>query len=431
MSDDADVVVVGAGLAGLACARELGRHGLEVLVLEAGDAVGGRIRTDRVDGFTLDRGFQVLNTAYPALAGTVDLDALDLRSFDPAVTLLLDGEPVVLANPLQDPRRTGSTVRVPVGGLRGKAALGVYAARCLALPATSLKRREDLSAAEAWRRARIPPDVVERVLQPFLSGVLLESDMSSSRRFTDLMFRMFARGRSTVPAGGMQRLPQQLADRLPAGTVRLDHRVEAVAARRADVSGGPVSARAVVIATDPWTAGTLLPAELEPPAPRGVTTVYHAAAPFPEASGRLLLDTGRSPVVNSIAISVAAPEYAPPDRVLVSTSFLHGSAPSHLDEPRTLAALARLHGTDTSGWEVIGRYDLPRALPGMPAPHAFRRPVRFETARGPLYVAGDHRDTSSIQGALVSGRRAGRAVAADLGVLSRKDGPGPYGRLAG
>jgi phytoene dehydrogenase-like protein len=264
-----------------------------------------------------------------------------------------------------------------------------------------------------------------------LSGVLLESDMSSSRRFTDLMFRMFARGRSTVPAGGMQRLPQQLADRLPAGTVRLDHRVEAVSPRRVGAADGPVSARAVVVATDPWTAGSLLPEELEPPAPRGVSTVYHAAAPFPEASGRLLLDTGRSPVVNSIAISVAAPEYAPPDRVLVSTSFLHGSAPSDLDGPGTRAVLARLHGTDTSGWEVVARYDLPRALPGMPAPHPLRRPVRLDTGRGLLYVAGDHRDTSSIQGALVSGRRAGRAVAADLGVRSRSDGPGPYGRLAG
>jgi len=430
MSEDVDVVVVGAGLAGLACARDLGRHGLAVRVLEAGDAVGGRVRTDRVDGFTLDRGFQVLNTAYPALAGTVDLEALDLRTFDASVTLLIDGEQVVVGNPLQDPRHSASTLRVLVGGLRGKVALGRYAGLCLALPATVLKRREDLSAAEAWRRARIPPDVVDRVLRPFLSGVLLEGEMSSSRRFTDLMFRMFARGRSTVPAGGMQRLPQQLADALPAGTVRLGSRVEAVFTGRVDVAGGPVSARAVVVATDPWAASTLLPGELDPPAPRGVTTVYHAAPPFPEASGRLLLDTGRRDVLNSIAISAAAPEYAPPDRVLVSTSFLHGSAPGDLDAAGIPAVLARLHRTDTSAWEVVARYDIPRALPGMPAPHSFRRPVRLETGRGRLYVAGDHRDTSSLQGALVSGRRAARAVAADLGVLSGHDGGGVSGRLA-
>jgi phytoene dehydrogenase-like protein len=384
-----------------------------------------------VDGFTLDRGFQVLNTAYPALPGTVDLDALDLRAFDASATLLLDGERVVIGNPLQDPWAAGPTLRAPVGGMRGKVALARYAALCVALPAATLKRREEVDSAEAWRRANIPPDVVDRILRPFFSGVLLESDMSSSRRFTDLMFRMFVRGRSTVPAGGMQRLPQQLADRLPAGSVRLGSPVHSVSPRTVRTDTGPLSARAVVVATDPWTAGRLLPGSVEPPPARGVRTVYHAAPEFPEASARLLLDTDPSPVANSIAISVAAPEYAPAGRVLVSTSMLHGSGAGELDSPDVRAALARLHRTDTSAWEVVAGYDLPHALPGMPAPHPLRRPVGLATPSGNLYVAGDHRDTSSIQGALVSGRRAARAVAEDLGLPSADRARGDSGTLAG
>jgi phytoene dehydrogenase-like protein len=431
MSQDVDVVVVGAGLAGLACARSLRARGLEVRVLEAGDAVGGRVRTDHVDGFTLDRGFQVLNTAYPALAGAVDLTSLDLRELDPAVTLLVGGERVVVGNPLRAPRVAVSTLGVPVGGPAGKAALAVYAALCSALPATALKRRDDITAAEAWRRARIPSDLVDRVLRPFLSGVLLEQEMSSSRRFTDLMFRMFARGRSTVPAGGMQDLPQQLADRLPAGSVRLSCPVESVAPGRVGTVTGPVSARAVVVATDGWAASRLLPGLLDPPPARGVTTVYHVAPAFPEASARLLLDTDPSPVANSIAISAAAPEYAPPGRVLVSTSAVHGSGSAGLGSSQARAALARLHGTDTSAWEAIAVYDLPHALPGMPAPHRLRKPVRLETPSGKLYVTGDHRDTSSIQGALVSGRRAARAVVADLGLRSGDEDRGDSGTLAG
>lgn len=411
-----DVVIVGAGLSGLTCARTLTEHGLQVRVLEAGDAVGGRVRTDRVDGFTLDRGFQVLNTAYPALQGAVDLDALDLRDFDPSAVILLDGRHVVLGNPLQDPGRAASSMRVPVGGVLGKAALGLYVARCATASARSLERRDDITAKEAWRRAHIPVDIVNGILRPFFSGVLLEREITTSRRFTDLMFKMFARGRSTVPSGGMQRLPEQIAGHLPADVVRLGTRVHQLDASHAEWSDGRVSARAVVVATDGWTASRLLPRALEAPVAHGVTTVYHSAPPFPEASASLLLDADRSPIANSIALSAAAPEYAPANRVLVATSLVHGSVPDQVDGAQMRTALGRLHRTDAASWELLATYDLPHALPGMPAPHPLRRPVRLTGSGETVYVAGDHRDTSSIQGALVSGRRAAQAVLHDLGV---------------
>lgn len=417
--EKADVVVVGAGLAGLACARALTSRGLDVLVLEAGDAVGGRVRTDHVDGYTLDRGFQVLNTGYPELRRVADLDALDLRAFDPAAGVTVDGERVVLANPVHRPTAAAAALGLPVGGIGGKAALGLYAGLCATLPAAGIKHRTDVSAAEAWRRASIPPDVVDAVLRPFFSGVTLEQDMTTTRRFTDLMMRMFVRGSSTVPAGGMQALPEQLAARLPAGTVRLGTPVHDVAAHRVGTGNGTVEARAVVVATDGWAAARLLPGGVPAPAARGVTTVYHAAPDFPEASARLLLDADRSPVANTIAISKAAPEYAPRDRVLVATSIVHGSVPDDPDAREVRESLGRMHGTDTSTWELLATYHLPHALPAMTAPHRMRKPVRLSGNGETVYVAGDHRDTSSIQGALVSGRRAAHAVLEDLGVASR------------
>jgi protoporphyrinogen oxidase len=412
----ADVVVVGAGLAGLACARALTSRGLDVRVLEAGDAVGGRVRTDHVDGYTLDRGFQVLNTAYPALLDLVDLATLDLRPFDAAAGIHLDGRLAKVVNPVRRPSGVRGALGLPVGGIRGKAALGLYAALCATLPAAGIKRRDDVSAAEAWRRASIPSDVVDGVLRPFFSGVLLEHDLSTSRRFTDLMVRMFVRGDSTVPAGGMQRLPEEIAAHLPAGTVHLDTPVRSVSAGAVHTADDVVEARAVVVATDAWTAAHLLPDVLEAPPARGVTTAYHVAPAFPEATAMLLLDAAGSPVANTIVLSSAAPEYAPPGRALVSTSIVHGSVPVDPDGPEVRSAMTRLHGTDTSSWELLATYDLPHALPGMPAPHPMRRPVRLTGGGGgSVYVAGDHRDTSSIQGALVSGRRAAAAVTTDLG----------------
>jgi phytoene dehydrogenase-like protein len=410
-----DVAVVGAGLAGLACARELTGRGLAVRVLEASDAVGGRVRTDHVDGFTLEHGFQVLNTAYPELARVVDLDTLDLRAFNPVVAVTMADRRVRVGNPVQSPGSLPSLLRLPVGGARGKLALGLYAGRCVAQPTSRLKHLPDVSAAHAWQAAGIPPDVVNGLLRPFFAGVLLEQGMTSSRRFTDLMMRMFVRGRSTVPAGGMQRLPELVAAGLPDGVVRLSSPVGRVRPTQVDTAAGVLAARAVVVAADPWTARELVPALGPPPVAHGVTTVYHAAPAF-DASASLLLDSDPTPVANSIALSAAAPEYAPRDRVLVSTSMLHGSVPADVDGPVVRRALERLHGTDTSGWEMLAAYDLPRALPGMEAPHPLRKPVRVTGADGTVYVAGDHRDTSSIQGALVSGRRAAEAVVADLGV---------------
>ena len=152
-----DVVVVGAGLAGLACAGRLVAAGLEVLVLEAADAVGGRVRTDRVDGFLLDRGFQVLNTAYPEARRVLDLAALDLRPLDAAATVHADGRRLRLAHPMHEPAGLVDLLRAPLGGLRGKAALGRYVAAAATLSATALRRRPDRPATEAWRSAGIRP----------------------------------------------------------------------------------------------------------------------------------------------------------------------------------------------------------------------------------------------------------------------------------
>ncbi|MCZ4497496.1 MAG: hemY, partial [Marmoricola sp.] len=226
-----DVAVVGAGLAGLACARRLEARGHQVLCLEAGDAVGGRVRTDVVDGFRLDRGFQVLNTAYPELQRTVDLAGLELREFDSAVAIRRDGRLHRVPNPLSEPRQVGALLTSGVTGVLGKATAGAYVGRTLALTAPALRRRRDLTGPEAWRRSGVPQRTIDELLTPFLSGVVLEREITTSRHFLDLMMRMFAHGRSTVPAYGMQRLPEQLAADLSPGVIRFESSVELVHSR--------------------------------------------------------------------------------------------------------------------------------------------------------------------------------------------------------
>ena len=408
----ADVLVVGAGLAGLHAACRLAAAGLDVHVAEASDGVGGRMRTDLVDGFRLDRGFQVLSTGYPELPRALDLAALDLRELDSAVVVHRGGSLHRVDNPLATPARLPRLATSDVAGLRGKVALAAYAAQTVALPPGMLRRRDDVPGPEAWRRAGIPDRTVQDVLVPFLAGVVLERELTTSRRFLDLMMRMFARGRSAVPAGGMQQVPEQLAARLGPGRVHLEAPVSEVRADGATVDGREVAARSVVVATDAWTAARLVPELGEPPAARGVTTYYHAAPPWPGQSGTLVVDADGSGVANSVVLTAAAPEYSSDGRSLVASSVVHDDSAPVLAEPDVRRALADLHEQDTSGWEPVATYDLPQALPAMTAPHPFRRPVQLGSG---ILVAGDHRDTSSIQGALVSGRRAADAVLAGEG----------------
>lgn len=404
-----DVVVVGAGLAGLAAATRLSQAGLDVVVVEASDGVGGRMRTDRVDGFLLDRGFQVLNTAYPAVRRLLDLDALDLCSFDRAALVHVDGENHRIGDPRRELMALPRALTAPVGGVRSKLALAGYAGVATLAPASRLKAREDRSTAEHWSAMGLDSTAVDRVLRPFFSGVLLEEEMTTSSRFVDLMLRMFARGDSTVPAGGMQQVPEQLAGRLPTGSVHLGLPVTEVRPDGVTTAAGPVAARATVVATDADAADRLLGGSLGAKEWKGVTTIYHAAPHAPLDKPTLLLDPGDSPVNNTVVVSAAAPSYAPEGRALVATSLVHGRHDS-FDETAVRAHLGVLYDTSTTGWEHLATYDVPRALPAMPAPHHFRSPVRVAG----VYVCGDHRDTSSIQGALVSGERAARAVRADL-----------------
>lgn len=416
---DVAVVVVGAGLSGLAAARHLTRNGIAVLVLEGGDAVGGRVRTDIVDGFRLDRGFQLYNPAYPEGRRVLDTEALDLRAFVAGARVVLRprGRRQVarVADPRREPSWTLSSLLARIGSPVSTTRFAAYAAsRALRSPA-ALRDEPDITSAEALRRAGADRHLMERLLRPFLSGVFLEADLTTSRRFLDLVLRSFVRGTPSVPARGMQQIPDQLA----VGTdVRLGAPVAEVSARGITLAeGGTITADAVIVATDPVTAQRLVPG-LRAPAPRSVTTWYYKPDGDPtrlaDGEAVLTLDGARrGPVINTVVLTHAAPEYAPPGTGLVSASAL-GVRPSAAHETAVRDHLGWLYGVPTSRWELIATYPIPYALPAMPVPFDLRRPVR--TPAG-VYVAGDHRDTSSIQGALVSGRRAAEAVLEDLGIV--------------
>ena len=405
----ADVVVIGAGLAGLAAATTLARAGVDVCVLERQDGVGGRVRTDRVDGLLLDRGFQLLNPSYPAVLDLVDLDALDLRPFDAGVVVAHGGRRTVVADPRRQPRHALGALVGP-GGLPEKLAFARWAARAGYGDPSRIVREPDEPYRETLQRNGLRGPLTSMVLEPFLAGVLGEDEQQTSRRFVELVLRSFVRGTPALPATGMQALPEQLAARLPDGALHLDTSVTSVSAGRVTTGEGDVSAPVCLVAADPVTAPALLDLPAVPT--RALTTFYHLAAHAPSGLAALHVDGDRrGPVVNTAVVSNVAPSYAGGRGALVASTVLGDHADPAV-EREVRGQLARVYGCDARGWELVATYAIGVALPAMLPPLRVRQPVDLGDGR---FVAGDHRDTASIQGALVSGRRAAHAILGRLG----------------
>jgi phytoene dehydrogenase-like protein len=413
---DAEVVVVGAGLAGLTCALRLHEAGRSVVLLEASDDVGGRVRTDHVDGFLLDRGFQVLLTGYPAARRWFRYEDLELRAFSPGVLIRSGGRFHRLADPFQDPIGGLAGAFSPIATLADGLRLLAWRRSVGAPPGREVATRPQTSTATLLQGRRFSPAITAGFFRPFLAGTFFDPELTTSSRMTELVFRSFFAGEVAVPARGMQRLPEQLAARLPAGTIRLGARVVGVGTGEVAVAeGSALRAEQVVVAVEGPAAAELLGERLRgAPAPgRGTVTLYYRAERSPVAAPDLVLDADRGGPLNNVAVmSDVAPHYAPRGASLVSVSVTGIPSISLTDlDLDVRRQLTGWYGPEVATWELLRTYTIPYAQPRQDVEDlpSLARDVR---AGARTWVCGDHRDTASIQGALVSGRRTADAILA-------------------
>lgn len=379
------VVVVGAGLAGLNAAITLEEAGYEVILIDSADRAGGRVATDVVDGFLLDRGFQLINANYPELKRLNVISQVNFVEAPRAVSITVEGKEAFLGDPRH---HLTSALNASTGSLKEKIGLISYLTKS---PKSGVSVASQLQSLGR---------TYERVLRPFLTGVFLCDPSEVEASVGKELIQSFVTGKPGLPANGAGALAAELANRIK--DIRLEVQVEAIKDEHLKTSEGKIKFDSLIVATDTTTAAQLLDLEEVPPMV-GCTTWYHVPDQAPSDNPYLLLDGMQAgPVVNSIVISNMMESYAPAGKSLISTTTIQRASESEVRRH-----LSAMWGVNTQSWELLAKYEIPNALPLARVGKRLANNVRIGKN---IFLAGDWREAPSQNGALKSGRRAAETL---------------------
>ncbi len=414
-----DLVIIGAGLAGLTVARHCQKAGLDWLLLEAQPKVGGRVQTDYVEGFFLDRGFQVYLSAYPEAAKELDLAALSFKPFQNGALIYTNKGVQTLADPWRSPDKAFASALASVGSLMDKLKVAQLRDKLLKTPVAEIYGRPEQTTGDYLKQIGFSDGFIERFFKPFFGGIFLESELHTSSRMFEFVFKMMADGETALPDEGMGSIPDQMAQGIPPERIQCETIVQGFRYHDGQYlihlhTGEQLMARQLVIATDPITASRWVP-ELPPVRMTHTTCLYFSAPTPPFTEPYLMLNgTGKGPVNHLCVPTQVNPSYGPSGQSLISLSCVGVFQDEKILVQRVQEQMSQWFGSQVHQWRYLKSgvvfNALPQAYPGAnfcrpqsPVPHP-----KYE-GKG-LYVAGDYRNTASINGAIASGQSVAALV---------------------
>ena len=412
-NQDTDVIIIGAGLAGLTAAVHLQRQGKSVKVLEASDRPGGRVKTDEIDGFLLDRGFQVLLTEYPEAKELLDYDALKLRSFLPGALVMNEEGTTEIMDPGRRPTAVFKTLFSNVGSLNDKFKMLSLKNKLKIKSLEDIFKQPEISTLAVIQEYGFSEQMLRNFFQPFMAGIFLESALTTSRREFDFVFKMFSTGDTSIPERGMEMIPKQLVSMLAAGTVLCGKKVKAIEGQQVTTDEGEAyTAPMILLATEhTGLVSDYLPGE-ERKRYHSTTNVYLTAPQSPVPKPLIALNAKGSRLVNNLCVmNEVSPFYAPEGKYLLSISI---NGYQHTSEEKLVSRirdeLKQWFGKQTEEWEHLKTYRIDYALP---AQETVQHDLSLEKIRlrEGLYVAGDYLLNGSINAAMRSGRIAANVMA--------------------
>jgi protoporphyrinogen oxidase len=414
------VIIIGGGIAGLTCATYLQRQSVPFVLLESAEELGGRVRTDKVNGFQLDRGFQIFLTSYPEAKQILEYDALQFQPFRSGAIIRKDGRFLQLVNPLKEPFAAIPDLLSPIGSLLDKIKILKLVAELKAKTVDQIFSQPDSRTKHFLQNYGFSEKIIQQFFQPFFGGVFLERELDTSSNFFQFVFKQFAVSDAVLPMKGMQAIPEQLAAKLPAGSVRKGIAVKSIQEREVCLSNGEVlTADCIVLAVDVSSVNKLLGKEKEV-AFNDTTCVYFSASQSPLETPMLVINSHERNLVNHVCVpSDIASAYASAGKSLISVNIIkpHSYGEEELIT-QVKTELTQWFGEQVHTWQHVRTYFIPQALPAYTPDTRHKKKLKLSDS---LYTCGDYTAYPSLNGAMQSGREVASLVAETIkGIVANR-----------